>query len=119
MNTTKFLLFFSVVFGLTTAWPAFMAASARRVPRSPSLAGDDHLCTAPDNLIYEYGNQTYQDRITNDCEKLSQSLRTQADQQGSFTEMCGLPAGFRLFGKEGDCTLWFRCSKTTEGNAVT
>ncbi|KAG8168559.1 hypothetical protein KVR01_001308 [Diaporthe batatas] len=119
MISAKYLLFFSVIFGLTTASPTFMVALAPQAPRSPSLADDHHLCTTPTSPFYQYGNQSYPERVRADCEKLSQELKTQADRHGNFTEACGVPAGYKQFGKEGDCTLFLMCYKTTEGNAVT
>ena len=80
---------------------------------------DDHLCSAPTGVAFEYGNQTNQDEIISDCDKVSQKIKAAADEQGNFTEMCGTPPGFGLFSSEGSCSMWFQCQKTTEGLQVT
>ncbi|POS71572.1 hypothetical protein DHEL01_v210033 [Diaporthe helianthi] len=119
MKTAKFSLIFSAIFGLITASPVSMTGSALQAHRSLDLADDHRLCTAPDNIIYKHGNQTNPDGVRADCDQLSQNLKTRAGHEGKFSRVCQNPAAFRQFGKEGDCTLWFRCGQTTEGKAVT
>lgn len=80
---------------------------------------DDHLCYAPTDTVFEYGNQTHQDEIASDCDKLSEKIKGVADQQGNFTQLCGPPLRLTLFNSEGNCSMWFECQKTTEGNEVT
>lgn len=90
-------------------------ASLAPFPRSD----DNHLCYAPADAVFEYGDQTHQDEIASDCDNLSQKIEDVADQQGNFTELCGAPSGFTLFNSEGNCSMWFECQKTTEGNQMT
>lgn len=129
MNTASFLKFLLITLGLVSASPVSMLAS---VARSPSLVNrvslapvarsdDDHLCYGPTDTVFEHGDQTHQDEIASDCDSLSQKIKGVADQQGNFTDFCGppSPAGFTLFNSEGNCSMWFECQKTTEGNEVT
>ena len=120
MNTAKFLILFSITLGLASASPASMLASVPRSPFAPvARSDDDHLCSAPTDTVFEYGNQTNQDGIVADCDKLSQFIKGFADEHGNFTEMCEPGLGFQRFSSEGNCTMWFECEKTTEGLEVT
>ncbi|KKY33716.1 hypothetical protein UCDDA912_g06315 [Diaporthe ampelina] len=133
MNTANISIFFAFISGLASASPVSLsstAASSRRPgnwvsPAPVARSDDDHLCYAPTDVVFEYGNQNNQDEIVLDCEKLSQKFKAVTDEQGNITESCGDPvpskrhAGFKLLGSEGNCSFWSQCHGTDTTNEVT
>lgn len=141
MNTADlmmlFIFFFQALMGLTSAshvslsyptiQPLSPTSSAARIPISGRDDDEDHLCdNSTSQVSLEYGNQTQQADIIEDCKNLSASFRGYFDYHRNLTQSCSSPqppgkrstGGFSLLGSEGNCTLWFDCFGNDSRNEV-